>query len=141
MLLAAFQEAHYRITTAHGEWLLRVDEPAPELVVVLRKAGASHAALLTAFNPDGRRATPWRNRRAQLQLHADLLRTGLRVLAGRNEDPRRHWPEEPSFLVVGLRLPDARHNAARYRQAVFLWMRADGTPRLVETAAPLPYRR
>jgi hypothetical protein len=101
---------------------------------MLRDTGARCAALLTAFNPGGRRQAPFRNRQSQQRLQRELLRDGYVVLAGRNEDPRGRWPMEPSLLALDLPLMRARRLAARHGQLAFLWMEEDGTPRLIETA-------
>jgi len=130
----AFRRTSYRVRTPGGELLLRVDHQAPALGELLHECGASGAALLTAFNPGGRRAPPLRNRQAQHRLRRELAALALPVLPGCNEDPRGLWPVEPSLLVPGLQLQAARTIAARYGQLAFLWSGCDATPRLIETA-------
>jgi hypothetical protein len=138
-LRRTFGGAHYRVTTPRGDLLLRVDQRHPGLASLLEESDVSQAALLTAFNPGARRAAPFRNRRAQRQLREEIARRGYRTLAGRNEDPRGRWPVEPTLLVLGLPLQVARRLAAGHGQVAFLWIRSDGTPRLVETAALCRY--
>lgn len=140
-LESAFRRAHYRVLAPSGELVLRVDQSEPALATLLRDAGAHGAALITAFNPDGRRHAPFFNRQSQRRLHRELQRQGFAMLAGHNVDPRGRWPAEPSFLVPGLPLDRARETAARYGQAAFLWIDAGGTPRLIATAAPRPRGR
>ena len=115
--------------------LLKVDEPNTALTDLLRSLNAAGAAVITAFNPHGRRQDDALNRAAQKQLLSDLRSAGYALLPGRNEDPAGVWPVEESFLVLGIGLPAARMLAARYGQLAFLWSAANATPRLVETAA------
>jgi hypothetical protein len=134
-LESAFRRTRYRVWIPDGELVLRVDQHEPALIELLNEAGAHCAALLTAFNPGGRRQAPFRNRQSQQRLREQLRRQGCRMFAGRNEDPRGRWMAEPSFLVPGLPFLRAEELAASYRQAAFLWMEKDGTPRLIEAAA------
>jgi hypothetical protein len=134
-LESAFRRARYRVFAPAGELLLRIDQPDEGLAALLRMSGAGEAALLTAFNPHGRRQAPFRNRQSQRQLARALMQQGRMVLPARNEDPRGRWPVEPSLLVTGMSSQDARQLAARFHQAAFLLVEAGGTPRLIETAA------
>lgn len=131
----AFRKAHYRIYAPPDELTLRVGLPSPALASLLRNAGVQCAAVLTAFNPGARRSPALRNRRSHQQLRALLRQLGYTVLAGRNEDPRRRWPVEPSWLVPGLPLATARSIAARYGQAALVWTDASGTPQLISVTA------
>lgn len=133
-LESAFRRARYRVFAPAGELLLRVDQPDVKLAELLANS-AGTAALLTAFNPHGRRQAPFRNRRSQQLLMRTLKQQGRIMFAARNEDPRGRWPVEPSLLVMGMLEKDARRLAARHGQAAFLWIETGGTPRLIETAA------
>jgi len=134
-LESAFRRTRYRVHVPQGALLLHVDVVEPGLASLLRASHVHQAALLTAFNPGGRRHPPFRNRQAQRALRAELLQSGHEVLEGRNEDPRGLWPAEPALLALGLSLPCAQRIALRYGQVAFLWLDATGTPRLVEAAA------
>jgi hypothetical protein len=140
-LESAFRRTRYRVLTPDAELLLRVDQRAPALADLLRKSGASCAALLTAFNPAGSRYPPFRNRQWQRQLGRELARQGHVLLPARNEDPRGLWPTEASLLVLDLPPAEARRIAARYRQVAFLWLDAAGTPRLIFTAVSVAAAR
>lgn len=134
-LESAFRRTHYRVLASSSELLLRVDQHEPALATVLHANEAHCAALLTAFNPGGRRQAPFHNRRSQQRLQRELQCRGYTTIEGRNEDPRGRWPVEPSMLALGLPLVQARQLAVRYGQLAFLWMDESGTPRLIETAA------
>lgn len=131
----AFRRTAYRVRAPATELMLRIDQPNPALAGVLQDAGVQCAAVLTAFNPRGRRSPPFLNRRAHQQLRTELERAGYTLLPGHNEDPRRHWPVEPTWTALGLPLADAQTIAARFGQAAILWMDAAGTPRLIAAAS------
>jgi hypothetical protein len=133
---AAFRAAKYYFSSPDGQVLVKVDEPNTALADLLRSCNPAGAAVITAFNPHGRRQDDALNRTAQNQLLSDLRTAGHTLLPGRNEDPAGVWPIEESFLVLGIGLPAARMLAARYGQLAFLWAdAANATPRLMETAA------
>ncbi len=136
-LLAAFRAARYRFDHPDGELLLAVDVPSPALAALLRSRGADCMAVLTAFNPQGRRQDHASNRIAQDLLLQDIQSAGHAFLPGRNEDPAGQWPAEESFLVPGISATAALALAVRYRQLAFLWTdAATATPRLIWTTAP-----
>ncbi len=134
-LEAAFRRARYRVFAPEEELLLRIDQRDVRLAHLLGTNGVAEAALLTAFNPHGRRQSPFRNRRSQQFLLRALMQRGCIVLAARNEDPRGRWPVEPSLLALGMPEKTARRLAARFHQVAFLMVDSVGTPRLIETAA------
>lgn len=134
-LESAFRRTNYRVLVPHGELILHVDRCELALLELFRETGTRSAALLTAHNPDGRRHAWFSNHQSQQWLRNRLVRHGYMVIAGRNEDPRGRWPAEPSLLVPGLPFAAARRIAMRYGQVAFLWLGADATPRLMETAA------
>ncbi|MEO6081042.1 MAG: DUF3293 domain-containing protein [Steroidobacteraceae bacterium] len=132
----AFLAAIYRFDSEDGELLLTVDSPNAALLDLLHSRGTQSAAVITAFNPQGRRQDDTLNRAAQDVLLRDLTTAGHDIFPGRNEDPDGRWPVEASFLVLGISLSAARALAARHNQLAFLWADAvTATPRLIETAA------
>jgi hypothetical protein len=137
-LRSAFRRTRYRVQTGHDELVLHVDQPQPALTRLLQTSHAHHAVLLTAFNPRGRQQSRFANRLSQRRLGTELSRLGHKMMTGRNEDPHGRWPVEPTFLVLDLPLARAQRIAARHGQVAFLWMGADGVPRLVETGRAAP---
>jgi hypothetical protein len=132
---AAFRATRYHFDSPDGELLLQVDVAHAGLAALLRRHGAGCAAVVTAFNPQAIRQDDARNLAAQTSLHGDLTAAGVTFLAGRNEDPSGQWPSEPSCLMIGMPLAEARALAARYGQLAFLWTDAtSAAPRLIETA-------
>jgi hypothetical protein len=134
-LHAAFRGTRYCFESPEGALALKVDTRDDALRALLRNQHADSAAVLTAFNPQGKRRDHSVNLAAQAQLRRDLRAAGFMLLPGRNEDPAREWVEE-SLLVIGIDIAAARSQAARHDQLAFLWIdAASATPRLIETAA------
>jgi hypothetical protein len=133
-LREAFRATRYCFESPEGELALGVDTANERLRALLRNHLAESAAVLTAFNPQGKRRDHSTNLAAQAQLRRDLSASGFTLLSGRNEDPAGKWVEE-SFLVIGIGITAARSLAARHDQLAFLWTdAASATPRLIETA-------
>lgn len=132
---AAFRAARYRFRTQMGEMELSVDVPSAALAGLLQAHGAKSMAVLTAFNPQGRRQDERRNRDAQRELLQQLTASGCVLYPGQNEDPAGRWPVEQSVLALDLDLAEAHRLAARYNQLAFLWASAPmAVPRLIEAA-------
>ena len=55
----------------------------------------------------------------------------MKYLPGVAVDPFGEWPDEPSFLVMGLSLESAKALAARYQQNAILWCGSTGIPELI----------
>jgi Protein of unknown function (DUF3293) len=134
-LRLAYRAAHYRFDVPGAPLLLQVDQHSAALQQLLRDAGRSCAAALTAFNPRGELQAEHSNLHAQQQLVVELEALWCLCILGRHEDPKGQWPPEISALALGLDRPNAHALAARYGQLAFLWCDASGTPRLVETGA------
>jgi len=127
--LEAYRQALYRVEALEGPFLLKVDEPSPELTSLLALHGATQAAYLTACNPLGRRASDKDNHRWQQELEADL--NPWVILPGSGEDPRGEWDPEPSFLALGIPPEKAKELGKKYRQLAILLAGEDAIPRLV----------
>ena len=67
----------------------------------------------------------------QQALAQDVAEMGLRSIAAAGEHPANGWPAEPSFLVPGLPLEDARLLGEKFGQNAVVWSGANGVPRLV----------
>jgi hypothetical protein len=54
-----------------------------------------------------------------------------RMIEGAGYDPRGTWPEEKSFLVLGLDLETSRALGREFNQNAIVWAGTDAIPRLV----------
>jgi hypothetical protein len=93
--------------------------------------GTDCCAFITAFNPLGEPADAATNTRRQEEFASLLRQRGLRWLTGAGCDPKQEWPCEPSFLVLGLPLEDARALGRELRQNAIVWCGADLVPQLI----------
>lgn len=110
---------------------LRIDEPSAELREAHARNGVSCSAFLTACNPGSQRIVDHENRRRHATLIRVLTAAGLRHWPGFGIDPDRSWPDEPSRLVFGIPLDEARTLGKRFAQNAMVWAGADAVPRLV----------
>ncbi|WP_316152572.1 DUF3293 domain-containing protein [Cupriavidus sp. BIC8F] len=128
--LQAYRETHYRVL-GDLPMILRVDQPSAPLAALHRALGVASSAFITAANPFSLRCDDDANARRQQALAQDVARMGLRAIEAAGEHPANGWPAEPSFLVPGLSLEDARALGERYGQNAVVWSGADAVPRLV----------
>ena len=138
-LIQAYLDTEYHVDHAdhshHDEeappFILRVGHPSPALSALYHRHGRFTAAYLTAWNPFSRVASEEANVGSQLELAEAVSGLGLPVLPGSGRDIRGQWPPEPSLLVLGLPMEEARALGMRFRQNAFLWCDESATPRLV----------
>ncbi|WP_432259056.1 DUF3293 domain-containing protein [Cupriavidus sp. TMH.W2] len=128
--LQAYRETRYRVL---GEvpMTLRIDAPSTRLAALHSALGVACSAFITAANPFSQRCDDSANATRQQALAQDLARLGLGTIGGAGEHPSNGWPAEPSYLVPGLSLEDARALGEKYGQNAVVWCGADAVPRLV----------
>jgi len=124
--LAAYTGANYRVD-ADPPFVMRVGERCAALAAL----GASSCAFITACNPMGEAYSDAANTQLQQAFSSLLAQRGLAWLTGAGCDPLGQWPCEPSFLVPGLALDDARALGIALRQNAIVWCGADLVPRLI----------
>jgi hypothetical protein len=119
-LARAFRASRYEA----GGLLLRVGRRAG-VDALLARLGAREAALLSAWNPRGRRHPEAWNRRAGRALDAALRRVARFPATSR----LGRWHEE--MRAAALPWPRARALARRFRQAAILALRRGAPARLI----------
>lgn len=129
-LITAYRETEYRVM-ADRPFVLRIDEPCPELLDLYKASNVSCAAFITAYNPYSRSVSESENTERQAALAKELCRRSLTLLEGVGEHPTGDWPGEASYLVLGLSLEAAKSLGQRYEQNAIVWCGADGVPQLV----------
>lgn len=130
-LIDAYRAAHYCVTGVADPFLLRVDAPSTDLARCHSDHGVSRSAFLTAYNPRSQRVPDEDNERAHAHLERVLRDLGYVCLDALGIDPSGEWPAEPSLLVLGAGLEEARGIGLRFGQNGLLWCDADATPRLI----------
>ncbi|HEY0061096.1 MAG TPA: DUF3293 domain-containing protein [Telluria sp.] len=88
-------------------------------------------AFITACNPLGEPADDAINTRRQDEFARMLTERGLKWLSGAGCDPKQAWPCEPSFLILGLPLPEAKAIGQALKQNAIVWCGADRVPQLI----------
>ncbi|SOZ99414.1 conserved hypothetical protein [Cupriavidus taiwanensis] len=127
----AYRETHYRVL-GDMPMTLRIDQPSARLGALHRALRVDCSAFITAANPFSQRCDDAANARRQQALAQDLNALGLRAIEAAGEHPDNDWPAEPSFLVPGLSLAEARALGQAYQQNAVVWSGADAVPRLVQ---------
>jgi len=136
-----YRDTDYRVfTAAHPDVrVLTIDRPSPALATWMQQHAAATAAFITACNPLSAVLPDAANAERMAGLRAALGAAGIRWLPAEGR-ARSGSHVEPSLLALGLDLQGAQALMRRYEQHAFLWIEADGAPRLIWTEG-LPPRR
>ena len=128
--IQAYRETHYRV---HGSTptVLRIDAINAALAQMHDSNGVVSSGFVTACNPFSVPLDNLANAERQRMLAHELERRGLRFVDGVGEHPSNDWPGEPSFLVFGVSLEDARALGVEFGQNAVVWAGSDAVPRLV----------
>ena len=129
-LILAYRQTHYKVQPPHGP-ILRIDEPSPELLRRQAAQGAACSAFITACNPYSRGLAPADNQQRHAALAQHLQGQGLTFFEALGQHPSNGWPGEPSYLVLGLDLPEARQLGEQLQQNAIVWSGPDAVPRLI----------
>lgn len=129
-LTQAYRETDYRVL-GETPMTLRIGEHSPALAALMARHGVAACAFITACNPRSQLLDEAENARRQQALAAELRARKLPCLAGVGEHPRGGWPDEPSFLVLGLSRQAADELGQRYQQNAVVWCAADAVPELL----------
>ena len=117
-LMQAYLDADYR-WERDGHWhALQIGTLAPELETAFPEGAAF--GLLSAWNPYSVERPEHTNRLADESLNAALLASGAPFRPGFSSARNRTW-REPSWLVVGMPMPDFDALARRFGQLATLY--------------------
>lgn len=128
--IQAYLETHYHV---HGDapTTLKVGSFCQTLSALHAAADVDCSAFITACNPFSKQLDDADNARRQAGLAHTLRQRGLVILDGIGQHPTDEWPGEPSFLVLGLSLTDARSLGIAHSQNAIVWADADAVPKLI----------
>ena len=96
-----------------------------------RVFGVDCSAFITAANPFSSLTAATANAVRQSALADQLGLMKLRFIEGIGEHPSGTWPAEPSFLVLGLILSDAKQLGTNHGQNAIVWCGSDTVPQLI----------
>jgi hypothetical protein len=117
----AYRRAFYRANAGGGPAIeIRVGRKTPALDDLLAREGKRRWAFLTAYNPGARRLRQAGNRTRSRALESALRRGGYLFLQGTSGSDAGEWPEEKSFLVVGIARREADRLRRRFGQDAFV---------------------
>lgn len=126
----AYLETDYRVF-APLPFVLRVGVANAALAALYRQYKADSGAFITACNPFSQISDDAVNSARQMELATDLKLRSLHYIDGAGVHMSGSWPEEPSFLVLGLALEAAKVLGKKYDQNAIVWCGADCTPELI----------
>jgi len=130
-LVATYLATSYRVDAPSGQICLRVGKRSRQFDRWLQRQNARSWAFITAYNPASRHLPRWRNQGRQRCLRNRIGALGFVAWpgAGVGDDPT--WEPEPSFLVIGIPIAEARRIARRFGQNAIVAGRTGGAPKLV----------
>jgi hypothetical protein len=129
-LLSAYTATDFVVFDRGEEWALHVGVASPRVDDLLDRHGATHAIIVTAFNPRSRVLTPDANAARHRSLVRLLEERGLPFLYGEGRDPSGQWTAETECIVFGISLPEGLEIARRFEQNAVVFIERGQAPRL-----------
>ena len=130
-LLAAYQATEYWVGATPDPFCLYVGRRSAPLARLLDDSECGCAAFISAHNPFSEPRAPDANVEAHESLRKVLDDQSTVLIEGVGRDAARLWPEEKSFLAIGLPLEEARQMGKRFGQNAIVWAGSDAVPRLI----------
>jgi hypothetical protein len=129
--IEAYRKTDYRF--GHGTDLitLRINTRSEALSQLYISSGYTCGAFITAYNPCGQAKNIETNETAHAQLREKLHTLSPIIIEGAGTDPTGDWPEEKSFLALGIDLETAKSLGICYEQDAIVWVGTDAVPQLI----------
>ena len=128
--IEAYKAACFRVWIEDG-FTLELGEINQQLVRRFAKDQVESAAFITAYNPFSQPTTEHENAAAQAELEAEIESLNLDFYPGQGEDLTGQWAAEPSALVMGIGLEQAKMLGVKYQQNAIVWIGHDAKPQLL----------
>jgi hypothetical protein len=129
--IKAYRNTQYRVAWDGDPFTLMIDTRSEALARLYATTGQTCGVFVTAFNPFGQAQSDEANEAAHGRLGEYLHALTPHVIEGVGADPTGAWPEEKSFLALGINLVTARPLGLRVRQDAVVWVGEDAIPQLV----------
>lgn len=129
--ITAYRQTDYRSGFGPDAIILRVDSRSEPLSELYASSGHRCAVFITAHNPFSETHSAEANDAAHARLRAELTRQTSHVIEGAGADPSGAWPEEKSFLALGVGLEASKALGTQFRQNAIVWAGNDAIPRLI----------
>lgn len=130
-LLAAYQATEYWVCAMQAPFCLFIGQRSEPLARLFNESRCGCAAFITAHNPFSEAHSILANGEAHERLRKALSRHSTALIEGAGRDAARLWPEEKSFLALGLLLPEARRIGKCFKQNAIVWVGSDAVPKLM----------
>jgi len=114
-LVKAYRSTNYEVHTDPA-FIIKIGEFSSGLRNLFRKLNLSTGYFITACNPQGIELSNAKNRSLHNALRNDLQSSGHHIVNGFGSDPSGTWDGEPSFLVLGISLGQAKSLAVKFKQ-------------------------
>lgn len=128
--IQAYLETHYRVLGSMPV-TLKIGDANLMLAGIHDAHAVRSSAFITACNPFSQALDDAANAGRQLALARELSQRGLMFVDGIGEHPSNGWPGEPSFLVLGVSIEDAKALGVLFGQNGIVWCGSDAVPQLV----------
>lgn len=128
--IAAYLAADF-IVDADPSFVMHIGDRCDALAALYTTHKVDCCTFITACNPQGEPTDDDINRHRQQAFARELERRALAYLTGAGCDPKEQWPCEPSFLVMGTPLAEAKALGQYLKQNAIVWCGADLVPQLV----------
>ena len=127
----AYRATHYRVGEGDNAFSLRIDTRSEPLRRLYGATGEACGIFITAFNPYSKAQSNEANVAAHSRLGEHLRAITPNVIDGAGGDPTGAWPDEKSFLALGVGEDMARELGNRFHQDAVVWVGPDAVPRLL----------
>lgn len=111
--------------------ILRIGEKNPAMEALLLANKCNEWAFITAFNPGSDTHNPEQNLAFNETLSQRIHDRGYKMLAGHDHSDSNAWPDEQSFLILGIERPIAREIGRDFGQIGIVCGRQGAAPELV----------
>ena len=125
-----YKNAEYHVTTPDGWIAFKIGEHNQHLDQLLDANRVDMAALITAWNPQGKMCEIKANHQANQSLELAIQEMGLPYYFGFGNDPKGAWKED-SYLVMGIGLSKASELGDAYQQNAIVWINKGEAPSLI----------
>ena len=129
--IAAYRATHYRVCAPGNAFTLLIGIPSTELSQLYLATGASCALFITADNPFGTTQSDGENLAAHSILGEELHALTNHIYDGQGGDPTAVWPQERSYLALGIGRQTSEDLGERANQDAVVWAGDDGIPQLL----------
>ena len=130
VLINAYKSTNFKVHS-DPEFILKIGEFSSGLENLFRAVNLSTGCFITACNPQSVELSDAENKSSQDALYKELKRAGHHIVNGLGSDPSGEWDGEPSFLVLGISLLEAKTVGKKYRQNAIVWCDEKCIPDLV----------